>query len=61
MSEHVLSSAVVAIVVYGCLPTLGIGVIWCSSAWIGSHWDNRPTAAQPEIVSGANAVGEPRG
>ena len=50
MSEPVLSSAVVAIVVYGCLPTLGIGLIWYLSGWTSSHWHNELTATQPETT-----------
>jgi hypothetical protein len=46
MSEPMWSSAVIAVLVYGCLPPLGIGVIWSLSVWISSRLDRAAAAAQ---------------
>jgi hypothetical protein len=39
MSEPMWSSAVIAVLVYGCLPPLGIGVIWSLTVWISGQSD----------------------
>jgi hypothetical protein len=39
MSEPMWSSAVIAVLVYGRLPPLGIGVIWSLSVWVSSRLD----------------------
>ena len=46
MSEPMWSSAVIAVLVYGCLPTLGIGAIWSLSVWMSGRWNSAPAVAR---------------
>jgi hypothetical protein len=51
MSDPLWSSAVVAVLVYGCLPPLGIGLIWSLSVWVESRLDKAAAAAPVAAVA----------
>ena len=52
-----LTPTAVAVLVCGCLPPLGIGVIWYLAGWIGSYFDGS-AASQPK-GSDAQVVADP--
>lgn len=58
MNEPMWSSAVAAVLLCGCLPTLGIGVVWSLSVWINGRWDNARAAPQPRRMLDTRAVAE---
>jgi hypothetical protein len=58
MSESIWSPAVVAVLLCGCLPTLGIGVVWSLSVWINGRWDNARAAEEPKRMLDDRAVAD---